>query len=104
MTLPVSRADCESRDARDPLAGVRDRFRLEAGVIYLDGNSLGALPHDSAARARGVIGDFRAPDVVRFGFTPLYLRYTDVWDAATVLGEVLPALDRTARLRRASVT
>ena len=39
--------------------------------------------------ARGVIGDFRAPDLMRFGITPLTLRYADVWDAAAALGRVL---------------
>ncbi|MBS7668579.1 kynureninase [Croceicoccus gelatinilyticus] len=39
--------------------------------------------------SRGVIGDFRTPDLLRMGFTPLYTRYRDVWDAVRILEEVM---------------
>ncbi|MBK3580299.1 kynureninase [Streptomyces sp. MBT65] len=38
---------------------------------------------------RGVVGDFRHPDVLRFGFTPLYVGFGDVERAARVLGDVI---------------
>ena len=52
-----------------------------------------AHPHGYAVMqaliARGVIGDFRAPDLMRFGFAPLYNRFEDAWRAADALADVL---------------
>lgn len=45
---------------------------------------------------RGVIGDLRRPDVLRFGFTPLYVRFRDTERAARVLGEVLREIPESA--------
>ncbi|MBK0328685.1 kynureninase [Rhodobacteraceae bacterium F11138] len=84
-----------------------------------------ASPRDSAARGsqvsfrfehgyaamqalidRGVIGDFRAPDVMRFGFTPLYIDHEDVRAAAAVIADVMGnrLWDRPEYQVRAAVT
>ena len=49
----------------------------------------GAFEVTQALIARGVVGDFRSPDILRLGFTPLYLRHVDVWDAMEILRDVL---------------
>jgi len=56
--------------------------------------------------ARGVIGDFRAPDLMRFGFTPLYTRFADVVRAAEILADILAtrAWDRPEFRERKAVT
>ena len=56
--------------------------------------------------ARGVIGDFRAPDVMRFGLAPLYLRFADIWRAVDALAGILAtrAHDDPRFRRRAAVT
>jgi kynureninase len=48
-----------------------------------------AYPIMQALIERGVIGDFRAPDIIRFGFTPLYVGFEDVWRAVDVLLDIL---------------
>ncbi|WP_291795432.1 kynureninase [Brevibacterium sp.] len=43
----------------------------------------------SALITRGIIGDYREPEVLRFGLTPLYVGYADVWDTVEALREIL---------------
>jgi kynureninase len=65
MRLPESRAECEAWDAQDSLGQLRNAFRLSAGVNYLDGHSLGALTHASAARVRTMVEDEWGRDLIR---------------------------------------
>ena len=69
-----------------------------------------AHPHGYAVMQalieRGVIGDFRDPDIIRFGFAPLYIGYADVWHAVEALREVLQtrAWNDPRHATRAAVT
>ncbi|MEW6319030.1 MAG: kynureninase, partial [Pseudomonadota bacterium] len=55
--MTITRNSCLERDAADPIATLRDAFALPDGVIYLDGNSLGARPKAALARAQEVVAN-----------------------------------------------
>ena len=85
------------------LASPRDPARRGSQVCFRHPH---AFPVMQALIARGVIGDFRAPDILRFGFAPLYVRHVDAWDAAAALAEVLASEDwkRPAFQQQGAVT
>lgn len=78
----------EARCAGQGLALVSPRDAAHRGsqISFRHENGFAVI---RALLERKVIGDFRAPDIMRFGFAPLYTRFVDVWDAAEKLAEVL---------------
>jgi kynureninase len=69
------------------LRSPRDGERRGAQVSYgFAGDGYAVV---QALIARGVVGDFRAPDLLRFGLAPLYTRFVDVFDAVEALRDVL---------------
>ncbi|WIT10494.1 kynureninase [Paucibacter sediminis] len=61
----TTRQDCDVRDAEDPLRELRHQFDLPAGVIYLDGNSLGVLPKTALGRVQQVITQEWGHDLIK---------------------------------------
>ena len=96
----------EQRCAGQGLAVITPREHGLRGSQVALARDVGAYAIVQALIARGVVGDFRAPDVLRFGFTPLYVRFVDVWDAVEHLQQVLEGGEwRDARFnRKAAVT
>ena len=76
----------ESRCPGLTLASPRDAAVRGSHVVF-------AHPHAYALMQalidRGVIGDYREPDLIRFGFAPLYNAYEDAWRATETLGEII---------------
>jgi kynureninase len=81
----------EERCAGHGLGLATPRTHAQRGSQVCLTRDTGAYAIVQALIARGVIGDFRAgaPDILRFGFTPLYLRFEDVWHAVDHLRQVL---------------
>lgn len=62
---PITRAIFESFDREDRLRSFRDKFTIPQGLIYLDGNSLGALPKASVDRIRNLVEIEWGQDLIR---------------------------------------
>jgi len=78
----------ESSEAMHELKLISPRERRERGSQLAFAHPK-AFSICQALIERGVIADFRAPDVLRFGFAPLYLSYQDIWKAVHILAEIM---------------
>jgi kynureninase len=93
----------ESRCAGHPLELVTPRAHQQRGsqVSFTHPHGYAVM---QALIARGVIGDYREPHIMRFGFTPLYTSFADVWDAVEVLKDILDRQDYDIAAERGAVT
>lgn len=82
-------AEVETRCPVLKLASPRDAAQRGSQVSFAFNDGYAVM---QALIERGVIGDFRAPDIMRFGFTPLYLDEGDVIKAVDILADIM-ALD-----------
>ena len=97
-------AEVEARCGGAPaLASPRDPARRGLHVSFAHPEGYAIV---QALIARGMVGDFRAPDIARFGFSPLYLSFAQVWDAAAAMADVVAtrAFDAPQFKTRAAVT
>ena len=82
IRLAHSRLDALGFDVATP--GSSERRGAQVSLRHADG-----LAIVRAVADRGVIGDFRPPDMCRFGLAPLYTRFVDLWDAVERIAEVV---------------
>jgi len=89
--------------AAHPLELITPRAHAERGsqVTVMHPHGYAVM---QALIARGVIGDYREPDGMRFGFTPLYTSYQDVWQAVMVLKDILDNAAYDVDAARSAVT
>jgi kynureninase len=102
-TLFIERMEQRCADFGFKLVSPRDPHLRGSQISYAHPNGYEIV---QALKGRDVIGDFRAPDVLRFGLTPLYLRYADVVEAVERLRDicVTRAWDKDEYRERAAVT
>jgi kynureninase len=84
LFIDLVEATCSQFGLR--LAGPRSMAERGSHVSFHCENGYAVM---QALIARGVIGDFRAPDIIRFGLAPIYNSFTEVFDAAQVLTDIL---------------
>jgi len=82
--------EVEARCPELRLASPREPERRGSQVSFAHEHGYAVM---QALIARGVIGDFRAPDLIRFGFAPLYNSHEDAWAAADALADILATRD-----------
>ncbi|MEO1305611.1 MAG: aminotransferase class V-fold PLP-dependent enzyme [Pseudomonadota bacterium] len=95
--ISVSQLSTKARALGDLCLWWVDRLGLEAispGIGEIRGGHVSVLHAQGyavvqALIAQNIVPDFRAPDAMRFGFSPLYVRFVDVWDAMEALGDIL---------------
>ena len=93
----------EQRCASHPLGLVtpREHARRGSQVSFTHPHGYAVM---QALIARGVIGDYREPAIMRFGFTPLYTSFADVWDAVEILRDILDTQAYDIAAKRDAVT
>ena len=102
-TLFVRLVEQECAEHSFELASPREAERRGSQVSLRHGQGYAIV---QALTGRGIVGDFREPDILRFGFAPAYVRFVDVWDAVAGLRAVMERSewDRPEHRRRAKVT
>lgn len=93
----------ETRCARHQLGLVTPREHAKRGshVSFTHEHAYAVI---QALISRGVVGDYREPAIMRFGFTPLYTSFVDVWNAVDALSDILDNQLYDANIQRHAVT
>ncbi len=86
VELFIELAEARCADLGIVLASPREAAERGSQASFTHENAYAVM---QALIARGVVGDFRAPDIIRFGFAPLYIGFEEVWRSVEILHDVL---------------